>query len=142
MARRESTSGSVSTLQGGIGGPSWSLSPIRKYRLPGIRVDVLLRIIELVRPFSKLHAVLRTCRIVADRLVYIFFHLRPIKIFANILVQKSLSGVAGQYRVMHEVKYMGSERVWRYYLYDPGLRRVLLSQKAVVTFEEVRVEVL
>ena len=57
-----------------------------------------------VRASSEPHAVLRTGRTVADRLVYIGCHLRPIIGFADMSVHAGLSGLAGQYRAVCEVK--------------------------------------
>ena len=95
-----------------------------------------------VRPFSELHAVLRTVRTVADRFVYIGGHLRPILGFTDMSVHAGLYGVAGQYRLMSEVLHMGrSVSGSKHDLDDFGVSRMLSPQEAVVAFEEVRVEV-
>ena len=64
-----------------------------------------------VRSFPELYAVLRAGRTVADRLMYIGCHLRPIIRFANMSMHAALSEVAGQFRVVSEVEHTRSERV-------------------------------
>ena len=64
-----------------------------------------------VRPFPELRAILRTGRTVTDCFVYIGGHLRPIILLTAMLVHAGLSRVAGQYLVMREVEYEGSERI-------------------------------
>ena len=64
-----------------------------------------------VRSFLELHAVLRTGRTVADRLVYICGHLRPMMRFADMSMHAGLSGVAGQYLVVSEIQHTRWERI-------------------------------